>query len=62
MKGDLKKQYIFNSNFGLCFNCQKKHKIQSKNVIMCCEFDAKNFSVTLKPSFDISKMAIFGTP
>ncbi len=33
--------HIFTSNFGLYFNCQKKYKIQSKNVIMCCEFDAK---------------------
>ncbi len=36
-----KTQYIFNSNFDLYFNRQKKYKIQSKNIIMCCEFDAK---------------------
>ncbi len=40
MKGDLEKHYIFNSDFGLFFNRQKKYKIQSKNIIMCCEFDA----------------------
>ncbi len=34
-------QYIFNPNFGLYFNPQKMYKIQSKNIIMCCEFDAK---------------------
>ncbi len=33
--------HIFNSNFGLYFNRQKKYKIQSKNIIICCEFDAK---------------------
>ncbi len=33
-------QYVFNSNFGLYFR-QKKYKIQSKNIIMRCEFDAK---------------------
>ncbi len=31
----------FNSNFGLYFYRQKKYKIQSKNIIMCCEFVAK---------------------
>ncbi len=36
-----KTQYILNLNLGLYFNCQKKYKIQSKNIIMCCEFDAK---------------------
>ncbi len=36
-----KTQYILNSNFGLYFNRQKKYKIQFKNIIMCCEFDAK---------------------
>ncbi len=36
-----KTQYIFNSNFDLYFSHQKKYKIQSKNIIMCCEFDAK---------------------
>ncbi len=35
-----KTQYIFNSNFSL-FNHHKEYKIQSKNIIMCCEFDAK---------------------
>ncbi len=36
-----KTQYIFNSNFDLHFDRQKKYKIQSKNIVMCCEFDAK---------------------
>ncbi len=36
-----KTKYIFISNFGLYFNRQKKYKIQSKNIIICCEFDAK---------------------
>ncbi len=42
MKGVFEKtQYVFNSNFGLYFNRQKKYKMQCKNIIiMCCEFDA----------------------
>ncbi len=40
-EGRFEKQYIFNSNFGLYFNRQKKYKIQSKNIIMSCESDAK---------------------
>ncbi len=36
-----KTQYILNSIFGFYIKCQKKYKIQSKNIIMCCEFDAK---------------------
>ncbi len=58
MKGDSKKQYIFNSNFGLYFNRQKKYKIQSKNIIMCNEFDAKvHLFLALKISnnFDIER-------
>ncbi len=39
---DLKKpQYILNSNFDLYFNRQKMYLNQSKNIILCCEFDAK---------------------
>ncbi len=36
-----KTQYILNSKFGLYFSPPKKYKNQSKNIIMCCEFDAK---------------------
>ncbi len=44
MKGDLKKkQYLLNSNFGFYFSRQKKYKIQSENIIMCCEFDAEMY-------------------
>ncbi len=44
MKGDLKKaQYTFNFHFGFYFNSPKKYRIQSENIIMCCEFDAKMY-------------------
>ncbi len=33
--------HILNSHFVFYFNCQKKYRIQSENIIMCCEFDAK---------------------
>ncbi len=57
MKGDLKKtQYIFNSNFGLYFNRQKKYEIQSKNIILCCEFDAKmHLDAQKSNNFDIER-------
>ncbi len=33
----------FNSYFGFYFNSQKKYTIQSENIIMGCEFDAKMY-------------------
>ncbi len=42
MKGDLKKHNIF-LILTLVFIqlSKKKYRIQSENIIMCCEFDAK---------------------
>ncbi len=41
LRSRVKTQCIFNSDFSLYIYPPKKYKIQSKNIIMCCEFDAK---------------------
>ncbi len=41
MKGDLKKHYIFLIKTLAFTSIAKKSLKQSKNIIMCCKFDAK---------------------